>query len=93
MATLLIRFRSAKLRKLAELAVSQEFGQKVTGSNHLGLICPTCSEMTILSGTQKDCTGYKYLNQELRLRNHGLVISGHRERKCGSVRRNGNQVA
>lgn len=79
---ILIRFRSAKLRDLVSLAVEQKFGQKVTGSGHLGIICPSCGEMTVFSGTQKDTTGFKYLNQETRLRNHGLKVPGKKGKGC-----------
>jgi hypothetical protein len=80
--TLLIRFRSASLRKLCEKAVQQGFGQKKTGSGHLGIVCPTCGEMTVFSGSQRDCVGFKYLNQETRLRNHGLIIPGKTPKEC-----------
>lgn len=80
--TLLIRFRSPRLRKLCERAIAQGFEQKKTGSGHLGILCPTCGEMTVFSGTQKDCTGFKYLNQETRLRNHGLELPGREVKEC-----------
>jgi len=84
---LLIRFRSARLRELCELAVSQGFGQTMTGSGHLGIICPTCGYMTIFSGTQRDCTGYKYENQVQRLRNHGLAVKGKKQKGCVNAER------
>lgn len=86
---LLIAFRNQRLRKLVELAVAQEFGQKKTGSGHLGVICPRCGEMTVFSGTQKDTTGFKYFNQECRLIGHGLKIKGRPERTCESAERTG----
>lgn len=81
---LLIRFRSAMLRCLCETAIQQGFGQKITGSGHLGIICPACGEMTVFSGTQRDCTGFKYLNQEVRLRNHGLTVNGKKKKECAN---------
>lgn len=85
MAILLIRFRSAKLRKLAESAVSQGFTQKVTGSNHLGIICPTCGELTIFSGSQQDRSPRRFQNQQSRLRNHGMHIAGKADKECTNV--------
>lgn len=87
MVHILIRFRSAKLRQLVALALSQGFGQRITGAGHLGIICPVCGVMTVFSGTQRDCTGYKYLNQEVRLRNHGLTVKGKSEKECANVQR------
>lgn len=78
---LMIRFRSEKFRRLVEGAIAQGFEQKVTGSGHLGIICPHCGHMTVFSGTQKDCTGFKYLNQENRLRKHGLQVNGKPSRR------------
>jgi hypothetical protein len=85
---LLIRFRSANLRRLCERAVSQGFGQRVTGSGHLGIVCPTCGHVTIFSGTQRDVTPFKFENQLSRLRNHGLEWEGKKTKGCQGVHRN-----
>lgn len=84
---LLIRFRSGRLRGLCEKALMQGFGQRKTGSGHLAILCPTCGEPTVFSGTQADCTGYKYENQENRLRKHGLKVAGKPERECVNAER------
>lgn len=89
---LLIHFRSGMLRDLCREAVRQGFGQIKTGAGHLGIICKSCGEMIVFSGTQKDTTGFKYLNQETRLRKHGLTVPGKTRKECqggkyGSKRR------
>lgn len=82
MTALLIRFRSPMLRELCERAIGQGFRQTITGSGHLGIICPACGEMTVFSGTQRDVTRFKYQNQECRLRNHGLTVQGKKPKGC-----------
>lgn len=79
---LLIRFRSARYRQLAELASAQGFTLEKRGSEHAGVICPTCGTCIVLSTTQRDNAGYKYRNQVAYLRRHGLNMPGETERKC-----------
>lgn len=79
---LLVKFRAGRLRELALMAVDQKWGQKVTGQTHLGLICPTCGRMTILSVSQNEARGHRIQNAESELRRHGLSVPGKPQMEC-----------
>lgn len=86
MSALIGKFRSARYRQLAELAVAQKFQPEERGSGHFGLVCPECGTCIILSTTQRDNADYKYLNQVAYLRRHGLKMPGKKSRGCLNVK-------
>lgn len=80
-----LRFRSARYRKLAEMAEEQGFVIRERGSGHAGIHCPQCGTCIILSTTQRDNADYKYRNQVAYLRNHGLEMPGMKTKECQGV--------
>lgn len=82
-----IRFRSKRFGELVRLAKSQGFSECVRGSGHIALICPSCGNMTIMSGSQRDNDVRRYQNIESRLRQHGLSVTGKTAKGCQNVGR------
>jgi hypothetical protein len=82
MVSLTAKFRSARYRQLAEMAMNQGFCGAPKGSGHYGLKCPQCGTEIILSTTQRDNADYKYQNQVAYLRRHGLKMPGKKAKGC-----------